>query len=57
MNFFSVKKSLELDYPRPEDVAFRPIHDFATAISKALFRQSLMTLPTPKGRGFIDLTK
>ena len=52
-----VKKSLESDYPRPEGVAFRPIDGFATAISKTLFRQSLMTLTTPKGRGFLDPTK
>ena len=30
-----VKKSLESDYPRPEAVALRPIHGFATAISTA----------------------
>jgi len=28
-----VKKSLESDYPGPEDPALRPIHGFATAIS------------------------
>jgi hypothetical protein len=33
-------------------VALRPIHGFATAISKAFFRQSQMTLTPPKGRGF-----
>ena len=31
-----VKKSLESDYPRPEDVALRPIRGFATAISTTL---------------------
>ena len=30
----AVKKSLESDYPRPETSALRPIHGFATAISK-----------------------
>ena len=30
----SVKKSLESDYPGPETPALRPIHGFATAISK-----------------------
>jgi len=29
-----VKKSLESDYPQPEDEAFRPIHGVANAISK-----------------------
>jgi hypothetical protein len=48
----SVKKSLESNYPRPQAVALRPIHGFATAISKAFFRQSQMTLTPPKGRGF-----
>jgi len=48
----SVKKSLESDYPRPEAGALRPIHGFATAISKAFFRQSQMTLTPPRGRGF-----
>jgi predicted RNase H-like HicB family nuclease len=47
-----VKKSLELDYPRPEAVAFRPIHGFATTISKTFFRQNQKTLTTPIGRGF-----
>jgi len=47
-----VKKSLESDYPRPLAVAFRPIHGFATAISKAFFRQSQMALTPPKGRDF-----
>jgi hypothetical protein len=47
-----VKKSLESTYPRPEGVALRPIHGFATAISKAIFRRSRLTLTTPKGRGF-----
>jgi hypothetical protein len=30
-----LKKSLESDYPRPEAMALRPIHGFATAISTA----------------------
>ena len=51
------KKSLELDYPRPEAVAFHPIHGFATANSKTLFRQSLITLTWPKGPGFLSRTK
>jgi len=46
---YHVKKSLESDYPRPETGALRPIHGFATAISKALFRQSQMTLTPPRG--------
>jgi hypothetical protein len=29
-----VKKSFESTYPRPEGVALRPIHGFATAISE-----------------------
>ena len=52
-----VKKSLESDYPRPEAVAFRPIHGFATAISKTFFRQSQRTLTTPRGRGFPNSNK
>jgi len=32
--FKEVKKSLESDYPSPEDKALRPINDYATAISK-----------------------
>ena len=52
-----VKKSLESDYPRPEAVALRPIHGFATAISTAFFRQSQMPLTTPKGRGLLGLIK
>jgi len=47
-----VKKSPESDYPRPEALAFRPIHALATAISKAFFRQSQVTLIPPKGCGF-----
>jgi hypothetical protein len=35
-----VKKSLESDYPGPEAPALRPIHGFATAISKAFSRRS-----------------
>ncbi len=31
-----VKKLLESDYPHPEGGALRPIHGFATAISKIL---------------------
>ena len=52
-----VKKSLESDYPRPQAVAFRPIHGFATTISKTFFRQSLKNLTRPKGPGFLDLNK
>ena len=46
----TVKKSLESDYPRPEDVAFRPIHGFATAISSERNRQSLRDITTAKRR-------
>ena len=53
---FEVKKSLESDYPRPKAVAFRPIHDFATAIYKAFSRHSPMTLTPPRGRGFQKLS-
>jgi hypothetical protein len=49
---FIVKKLLESNYPQPEAGALRPIHGFATAISKAFFRQSQMTLTPPKGRRF-----
>jgi len=38
-------------------VAFRPIHGFATAISKTFFRQSLKTLTTPIGREFLERIK
>jgi len=38
-------------------VAFRPIHGFATAISKAFFRHSQMTLTPPRGRGFLKLNE
>jgi len=34
----AVKKSLEADYPPPKGVAFRPLHGFATAISKTTTR-------------------
>jgi hypothetical protein len=50
-----IKKPLESDYPRPEAVAFRPIHGFATAILKTFFRQSQKTLTPPRGRGFSRL--
>jgi len=36
--YFKVKKSLESDYPGPEDPALRPIHGFATAISRNTFQ-------------------
>jgi len=52
-----VKKLLESDYPVPEAPALRPIHGFATAISKAFFRQSLLPLTWPKGPGFPHRTK
>jgi len=52
-----VKKSLESDYPSPEDPALRPIHGFATAISKAFLGQSPMSLTLPRGQGFPDCTK
>jgi len=35
LDYENVKKSLESDYPGPEAPALRPIHGFATAISKA----------------------
>jgi hypothetical protein len=54
---FKVKKLLESDYPELEAPALCPIHAFATAISKAFFRQSLMTLTWPRGPGFPGLTK
>jgi hypothetical protein len=54
---YLVKKSLESDDPRPWAVVFRPIHGFATSISKAFFRQSQKTLTPPKGRGFPGLNK
>jgi len=38
-------------------VAFRPIHGFATAISKTFFWQSQMTLTPPSGRGFPSSNK
>jgi hypothetical protein len=38
-------------------MAFRPIHGFATEISKPATWQSLKTLTTPKGRGFPRQTK
>jgi hypothetical protein len=34
MTLSFVKKSLESDYPGPETPALRPIHGFATAISR-----------------------
>jgi hypothetical protein len=52
-----VKKSLESDYPRPKAGALCHIHGFATAISKAFFRQSQITLTPPRGRGFKSLNK
>jgi hypothetical protein len=39
-----VKKSLESVYPGPESPAVRPIHGFATAISKAFSRRSPTSL-------------
>jgi branched-chain amino acid transport system ATP-binding protein len=52
-----VKKSLESDYPRPEAGALRPIHGFATAISRAFFRQSQMNVTQPRGRGLLRRKK
>jgi len=52
-----VKKSLESHYPGLSAPVLRAIHGFATAISKAFFRQSLMILTWPKGPGFLDRTK
>jgi hypothetical protein len=57
ISLWYVKKLLESDYPGPEAPALRPIHGFATAISKAFFRQSLVTLTWPRGPGFSGRTK
>jgi hypothetical protein len=38
-------------------VAFRPIHGFATAISKTFFWQSQLTLTPPRGRDFPRLNR
>jgi len=52
-----VKKSLESDYPGPEAPAFRPIHGFATAISKAFSGQSPTSLTWSRGSGFPECIK
>jgi hypothetical protein len=52
-----IKAYQKKDYPGPEAPALRPIHGFATAISKASLRQSLLTLTWPRGPRFPNRTK
>jgi len=63
---FLVKNLLKLDYPQPEDAAFRPIYGFATAnsfyqtamINATEFeRQSRTHITAVKDGGFLSRTK
>jgi hypothetical protein len=53
----TAKKLLESDYPGREAPALLPIHGFATAIAKAFFRQTLLTLTWPRPPGFPKRTE